>query len=86
MAQRARILRLALLLLYLAAAFLAAASLIGAVSGYWIGASHVSAWALSVAGVLSILLAACALIREASVSLGVVEAHAREIRARSEKG
>ena len=81
---RARILRLAMVALYSAAALLAAGGLVGALSQWWFSAVHWFSWVLTVAAVASVVVSAVALVRESWVSLSVIESHAREIESRSE--
>ncbi len=80
---RARILRLAMLSLYVSASLLAASGLIAALTVGFLGAVHWASWVLLVAGVSCVLIAAVTLTREAGISLAVVEAHASEIESRS---
>jgi hypothetical protein len=81
---RARILRLAMLSLYVSASLLAASGLIAALTVGVLGAVHWASWVLLVGGVSCVLIAAMALTREAAVSLSIVEAHASEIESRSD--
>ncbi len=81
---RARILRLAMLSLYVSASLLAASGLIAALTVGFLGAVHWASWVLLVAGVSCVLIAAVALTREAGISLSIVEAHASEIESRSD--
>jgi len=81
---RARLLRTAMVSLYGSAALLAASGLLGAVTHWWVGASHGSAWIVGVGAFVLILWALIILLRESSVSLAVVESHAREIASRSD--
>ena len=81
---RARILRLAMLSLYVSASLLAASGLIAALTVGFLGAVHWASWVLLVAGVSCVLIAVVTLTREAGISLAVVEAHASEIESRSD--
>ncbi len=81
---RARILRLAMLALYVSASLLAASGLIAALTVGFLDAVHWASWVLLVGGVSCVLIAAVALTREAAVSLSIVEAHASEIESRSD--
>jgi hypothetical protein len=82
--RRARVLRLALVGLYAAAALLAAGGLVGAIGELWLAALRPLAWGVTVTAVASVVVSAVALVREASLSLSVVREHAREIESRSE--
>jgi hypothetical protein len=81
---RARILRLAMLSLYVSASLLAASGLIAALTVGFLGAVHWASWVLLVAGVSCVLIAVVTLTREAGISLAIVEAHASEIESRSD--
>ncbi len=81
---RARLLRTAMVSLYGAAALLAASGLLGALTHWWLGVSHWTTWVVGVAAFILILWASIILVRESSVSLSVVESHAREIASRSD--
>ena len=83
--QRARILRVAMLSLYTSASLLSASGLLAALTVWLTDAVHWTSWALLVAGVSCVVVSAVALTREAAVSLSVIEAHAHEIRSRSDR-
>lgn len=82
--KRARLFRSALVVLYLGAATLGSAGLVGALTQWLLGELHELTWALSAFGVLAIVVASVQLCREAILSLNIIKMHTREISERAD--
>ncbi len=80
---RARLFRNSLVALYGAVCVLGLAGLIGGVSSLWLEGFHWLATVGCVLGIALLIIAACILVLESTLSLKIVEAHTRELGERS---
>jgi hypothetical protein len=77
--RRARMFRNALVSLYVSAALLSLAGLLGGLAAYWRGGAGQASAGLTLVAIAAVVYAAVELVRECTLSLGVLRDHASRV-------